>query len=139
MDKPKEFYIDIENPRDNQFYPDIKDYDATDTEHVGYLHVIEKGAYDELMKVSMRSWEVAREIELADKLVGDYCVLQDQRDKAIQIAKDMLEMVQHCGDFRNGITHGGYDEGDVLAGEFFNEIKQRIKDLETKDATKKAD
>ena len=57
-----------------------------------------------------------------------------ERKKLVEMYKELLSMVQH-GDFRNGVTAQGVDEGQSYADrtikkhlEFLEDIERRIKD-----------
>jgi hypothetical protein len=55
---------------------------------------------------------------------------QKKRNQSLRLIRTLetAEMIIQQGDFRNGNTHNGQDEGDVMAERYHDQIKEVIKE-----------
>lgn len=88
--------------------------------------LFEKGKrmWNELVECSFTGAEERRKItEMKDCLIQAYEKREQEFRKAIE---SVIFYVTEFGDFRNGVTDSGIDEGVVNAEKFFKKLKQQF-------------
>ncbi len=61
-------------------------------------------------------------------LAAKLALAEQEKQKAVELADKALEFAQH-GDYANGNTGGGLDEGEVLAARRLNELEAKLQTL----------
>ena len=54
----------------------------------------------------------------------------DKLHKVVEVAREMLLLCENAGDFRNGNTYHGIDEGQVMADKILDKLRQALAELE---------